>query len=242
MCQHCVPTHAGHRTIQIRRYVYCDVVRAADIGPIVDITGVQTYTINQAKVVFLNHRPQAKQLPPGAADGCAICCRALREGCTYCSLSCKVEALQREGRLGRAASPGGLAAPAAAHAGCCGASDAPAAAAAAAPAGLAPLVVAMATTGATSDSSDCCYTFDGGAPGGAAAAADALARRSSCSGNSDQHHQARRGSAGCSSAAAAAWLAKRSSDSSCQSHLDWHSANGHVCRRKQASPRRSPLL
>lgn len=246
MCQHCIPAHAGHRTIQIRRYVYCDVVRAADIAPFVDITGVQTYTINQAKVVFLNHRPQSKQLAPGAADGCAVCCRALREGCTYCSLSCKVEALVREGRLGRAAAGGdessGCAAAPHAHAahgpgGCCGES------AAAAPAtllGITPLTIPSVA----SDSSDCCNAFDG--PPALLGGPDALPRRSSCSGsgNSDQHHhsqqQRRRASGGCSSEAA--WMAKRSSDSSCQSHLDWHSSNGHVCRRKQVSPRRSPLL
>lgn len=45
---------------QIRRYVYCDVVRTQDIQRYLDPTGVQTYIINQAKVVFLNHRPQSK--------------------------------------------------------------------------------------------------------------------------------------------------------------------------------------
>lgn len=50
------------------------------------------------------------------------------------------------------------------------------------------------------------------------------------------------GAASAAAAAAAAWLAKRSSDSSCQSFLDWHSAGGHVARRKQSAPRRSPLL
>ena len=45
---------------QIRRYVYCDVVRTQDIQRYLDPAGVQTYIINQAKVVFLNHRPQSK--------------------------------------------------------------------------------------------------------------------------------------------------------------------------------------
>lgn len=40
------PSHSllllpNHRLPQIRRYVYCDVVRACDISPFVDTTGVQ---------------------------------------------------------------------------------------------------------------------------------------------------------------------------------------------------------
>ena len=46
--------------MQIRRYVYCDVVRTQDVQRYLDPAGVQTYIINQAKVVFLNHRPQSK--------------------------------------------------------------------------------------------------------------------------------------------------------------------------------------
>ena len=48
------------RGAQIRRYVYCDVVRSQDVQRYLDPAGVQTYIINQAKVVFLNHRPQSK--------------------------------------------------------------------------------------------------------------------------------------------------------------------------------------
>jgi hypothetical protein len=241
MCQHCVPCHGGHRTIQIRRYVYCDVVRAADIAPFVDIAGVQTYTINQAKVVFLNHRPQAKLLHAGAPDGCAVCSRALREGCAYCSLACKVEALVREGRLGPSAAGGDAAmapaAPAAAPTGCC-ADTAPFGTpldAAAVAAMLA--AAAVAAPAAPSESSDCC-TCDSAA-GGGGRGAPAAPHRSSSSGNSDPHALGRRVSG---SSSGGAWVAKRSSDSSCQSHLEWHDANGHVCRRKQALPRRSPLL
>jgi hypothetical protein len=38
---------------QIRRYVYCDVVRAADISPFVDITGVQVGGRQQAVLAHL---------------------------------------------------------------------------------------------------------------------------------------------------------------------------------------------
>lgn len=75
---------------QIRRYVYCDVIRAVDINPHVDTTGVQNYIINQAKVMFLNHRPHSKPGKPGAPDTCRTCRRHLREGYLFCSLACKV--------------------------------------------------------------------------------------------------------------------------------------------------------
>eukprot|EP00878_Enallax_costatus_P011964 GHUV01012491.1.p1 GENE.GHUV01012491.1~~GHUV01012491.1.p1 ORF type:complete len:168 (+),score=40.93 GHUV01012491.1:1090-1593(+) len=65
----------------------------------VDVSGVQTYIINQAKVMFLNQRPQSKMGRPGAPDSCLTCARTLREGCSYCSLACKVEALKSTGKL-----------------------------------------------------------------------------------------------------------------------------------------------
>lgn len=60
---------------------------------------LQTYIINQAKVMFLNQRPQSKIGRPGAPDSCQTCARTLREGCSYCSLACKVEALEAIGKL-----------------------------------------------------------------------------------------------------------------------------------------------
>lgn len=60
---------------------------------------LQTYIINQAKVMFLNQRPQSRMGRPGAPDACITCARTLREGCSYCSLACKVEALVANGKL-----------------------------------------------------------------------------------------------------------------------------------------------
>ena len=76
--------------LQIRRYVYCDVVRVHDIQRYLDTSGVQSYVINQAKVVFLRHRPQPKQHRTVHGDVCLTCNRLLREGCRFCSLGCKV--------------------------------------------------------------------------------------------------------------------------------------------------------
>ncbi len=59
----------------------------------------QTYIINQAKVIFLNHRPQTKMSKAGASDACLTCSRALREGCSYCSLACKIDTLAAAGQL-----------------------------------------------------------------------------------------------------------------------------------------------
>ena len=44
-------------SMQIRRYVYKDVVRVQDIHDHIDTTGIQTYINNSAKVVFLRERP-----------------------------------------------------------------------------------------------------------------------------------------------------------------------------------------
>ena len=53
----------------------------------------QNYIINSAKVMFLNHRPHSKIGRVNGADTCRTCHRHLREGFSYCSLACKVEAL-----------------------------------------------------------------------------------------------------------------------------------------------------
>lgn len=95
LCQHCLPAHSHHEVIQIRRYVYCDVVRTQDISPYVDVSGVQTYIINQAKVVFLNNRPQSKSCKSPCGESCLTCQRSLRDPFRYCSLACKVASLER---------------------------------------------------------------------------------------------------------------------------------------------------
>ena len=111
LCQHCLTSHQGHDLIQIRRYVYQDVIRAVDINPIIDVGSVQAYIINQAKVIFLNARPQAKVQvtskglgqPDASASAsaastttecCRSCSRNLREGFLYCCLACKVQAVE----------------------------------------------------------------------------------------------------------------------------------------------------
>jgi len=94
-CQHCTPDHARHSMVQIRKYVYRDVIRLADIQKLCDPSGIPTYVINGARVVFLQPRLDQPTVKPGAktaANGQSVC-----EGCQrpvagsnrFCSLSCK---------------------------------------------------------------------------------------------------------------------------------------------------------
>ena len=69
---------------------------------------LQFYIINGAKVAFLNPRAQTKFGRPSAGDSsCRACHRQLREGYSFCSISCRVSAsVTGMGSAGRC--PGGL--------------------------------------------------------------------------------------------------------------------------------------
>ncbi|KAJ0980833.1 hypothetical protein J5N97_009088 [Dioscorea zingiberensis] len=91
LCSHCVPSHhPSHPLLQVRRYVYNDVVRLDDLEKLIDCSHVQPYTINSAKVVFLKPRPQSRP-SKGSGNICLTCDRILQEPFHFCSLSCKVE-------------------------------------------------------------------------------------------------------------------------------------------------------
>lgn len=80
--------------LQIRRSTYHEVVKAADLGRLADVGGVQQYVINGAKVLFLRPRPQPR--PPKGVAAPSRCCvdgRQLMDAAArYCSLQCKLEA------------------------------------------------------------------------------------------------------------------------------------------------------
>lgn len=81
--------HSGHAAVQVRKASHRDVVRMVDIQRYLDISHIQAYTINSAKIVFLQSRPQPK-LCKGAPKYCDTCHRSLADQVKFCSINCKL--------------------------------------------------------------------------------------------------------------------------------------------------------
>ena len=104
MCAHCIDVmEREHQreasatkstrdvVIQIRRYVYHNVVRLQDMSMYLDLSHVQTYVINNARVVFISTRQQSvdKVPPPPGPHSCLGCPRVLQPTYKFCSIECK---------------------------------------------------------------------------------------------------------------------------------------------------------
>ncbi|KAJ1416026.1 hypothetical protein SESBI_17545 [Sesbania bispinosa] len=90
ICPHCLPLHNPHVLLQIRRYMYNDVLQLGDAQRLLNCSLVQPYTTNRAKVVFLKQRPTSRSLR-GSGNLCIICHRCLQDPYIFCSVSCKVQ-------------------------------------------------------------------------------------------------------------------------------------------------------
>uniref|UniRef100_A0ACD5Z2Y3 Uncharacterized protein n=1 Tax=Avena sativa TaxID=4498 RepID=A0ACD5Z2Y3_AVESA len=91
LCRHCLPHDPSHNVLQIWKYASCFVVRVDDLK-LFDCTGIQSHTVSDHEVVFLNERT-ARKRSVGAENPCAACARPLSSGHDYCSLFCKVKHL-----------------------------------------------------------------------------------------------------------------------------------------------------
>ncbi|KAL6850501.1 hypothetical protein ACP4OV_021128 [Aristida adscensionis] len=95
LCAVCVAAgHSGHSVLQIRKSTYHYVVRVRDVARLLDVSEVQTYMINGDSVVYLNPRPVTGQGKPRSAARCDMCERGIQDtDCRFCSLGCKLEAM-----------------------------------------------------------------------------------------------------------------------------------------------------
>nr|CAB3449187.1 unnamed protein product [Digitaria exilis] len=96
ICASCLPSHPGHKTIQIRRSSNSNVVRVADVEDLLQVSDVQPYLLNGHAAVFLKKRPMAGKGRAGEVR-CEECERTLLNAAyRFCSIGCKLDALPND--------------------------------------------------------------------------------------------------------------------------------------------------
>jgi hypothetical protein len=99
-CSHCPECQISGTAglLQVRRASFKDVVKATDIARFgADISGVQQYTLNGSKVIYLNREAAQEKKPNNngstAPAMCTVDGRAMMDKSSlYCSLKCKMQA------------------------------------------------------------------------------------------------------------------------------------------------------
>ncbi|KAL8200838.1 hypothetical protein R6Q57_012177 [Mikania cordata] len=110
VCFHCMSHHQAHRILQIRRYMYNDVLRLKDAMKIFDcsliqvsfhsvlfmiqvvmvvLSACQWYKTNSEKVVFLRPRKGISLSIRGSRCSCLVCNQSVKSSFVYCSMVCK---------------------------------------------------------------------------------------------------------------------------------------------------------
>ncbi|KAH7445448.1 hypothetical protein KP509_01G009800 [Ceratopteris richardii] len=109
LCSHgLISSHGNHRTLQVRRASHADGVRVDNLSKLLDISGIQTYIINNNRIVFLLRQAKGKlaaKLHGGVfvARHCQICGRLLSDLVKFCSIKCKLLGIRRQQELGEPA-------------------------------------------------------------------------------------------------------------------------------------------